>query len=507
MSIGEFSATFRDGPSRLARLGGDGKSGDDRDAVAILALVEERLSGGPFRREFPGVRFDLPRTVALYRPPSPEEAVRLAEALDPPLRLTGAGAERFITAGDARSRAERLIAAVTAFSSDRFAGEILLLQEIPGLTRHGRHYPVVAGVLLSENHYPVSYMKPSEGVASILFGLSRAGRPPMEAVRFSPAYPELMPDFSLPADIVKNSQRTFLALGAGDDEPREHPLDAGRNDGTLVAVGGIYSRENEMIYPGVFREGIPVVTFAPILRGGLFPLAPILKRLVALLHEIFPRCAATLEFSAIPAAEKRASGVGASFFVERIVASAAPSARPLDVSDLTRLAPRAICTSVSALGGGVVEGVRDVIALCPDTLDLSRSVEIAAEVGEWNDRLSEAGRPYVLVGSGRWGSTDRSLGIPVSWSQVSGTKIQVEAGLDEFNVESSRGTHFFRELTYHEVGALHVSLEKEGDFIDWEYLENFPTAPGATFLRHLSFDEDLSIRIDGAAGNGVILKP
>ncbi len=504
------------GPANpIAKLG-DGEVGPEWE---LLEKVGALLGNELAEEEFEGVRFRIPLTIVVTGEATEESLAALLNTMRSPLRVICGKEERFLPnhERDNAVRLQNLVAALQQGGEEANAARPVCIQEIAGHLRDNHHYPNISGVLLSENDYPISYMKPAEGIAYASLGLGTGNRMSMRSLRFSPLYPELMPDFSLPADIVKNSQREFLAVELADMakeggrgfEPAPFELQTALEEGTLAPVGGVYSMENQMIYPGVHRDGIKVVTFASMLRGNIFPLAMILKRLHQLMAAEMAEPVA-LRYSVNLKSTRTKSEVD-QFFVEAVTLQRPNKGRILfDLDDLESLAPDAICCSNAALGDGHFPDVRDMICVCPDRLDISRSHEIADEVGRFNESLAGEGRPYILIGSGRWGTTDKSLGIPIAWHQVSGASIQVEAGIEDFNVESSRGTHFFRELTFHERGTMHITLQQPGDAIDWEWLQSTPIeSPGSEgiFVRHLSFDEPLRIRIDGRTGRGAIMKP
>lgn len=490
--------------TRVARIGSSVVCG----TAERLRAAEDTLSGSSLGEDFGDVDFGVSPTV-VAAPGTPAD--RFEPFLDrfrSPLRVLSGDGEKIVSNNEPDD-GERLKSLMRAIEEVLSGDEPLLIQEIFGAVRNDRYYPGVSGILISENYYPISYMKPEDGIAFVSLGLSFGERASMQAVRFSPLYPELMPDFSLPQDILKNSQRVFYAIdlsGAVPETPAEFDLETALGDGTLAPVGGVYSMENQTIYTGVHRDGIRVVTFSQMLRGGGFPLAKILKTLLDLFRPVFPGSFA-IEFTVDP----RGSGAKRErhrFSVERVMdRSAVTGKAPIPLDDLDGLARSAVCTSTATLGDGLFDGIQDILAVCPDRLDVSRSHEIAREVGSFNQKLLDAGRPYVLIGSGRWGTSDQWLGIPIRWEDVSGAKIQVEAGLEDFNVESSRGTHFFRELTCNGIGTMHISLQETGDSIDWEWLQNAKTESEGSFVRHLTFDRPLRIRIDGRTSKGVILKP
>jgi len=508
MTIPSFDEKRFPDETVIARLG----DGPVDDAIEHLNDLNDALSASTLAEEFSKVEFAVSPTLVLTGEPTSEELAAITHTFETPLRLRCTDREIVLAnaASDIAARAAAIEVAVSACLADGPAP--VIVQSTIGSAHGDRYYPNISGVLLTENYYPISYMKPEEGIAYVALGLGVGNRSSMGALRFSPTYPDLMPDFSTPQDILKNSQRKLVAVDltgdAGDPlgAAIELDLEAAFADGTLAPVGGVVSLENQTVYPSVHREGIKVVTFSQLLRGGVFPLAKVVKGLHEVVRRISPD-PTSVEFAVNLKDPKDREGKHL-FVVERVTRRpAGDTGRTIDLGDLDAIKPKVICASTAALGNGDFPGVRDLICVCPDRLDIARSPEIAHEVGEFNRKLREERKPYVLIGSGRWGTTDKSLGVPITWEQVSGARIQIEAGLEEFNIESSRGTHFFRELTFHEVGYMHISLQKPGDAIDWEWLQNAETVAQGEFVRHLSFNEPLRIRIDGRTGSGAILNP
>jgi len=486
---------------RIGRGGGE-------EAAALLQKAAGLLDASSLGEDFPAVRFEVPPTMVVAEPPSDEEIASTANDLSSPLRLSRGNREAFLAGGEGGIGADRLSAAARALFEEDAAGggrAPVVVQQVTGSAHGPWFYPHLSGVLYCVNHYPVSYMKPGEGIVYVRLGLGWGRRASLDALRFSPAHPDLMPDFSTPPDILRNSQRKFFALPAAGGEPSALDLEIAYRDGTLAPVGGVYSRENGMVYPGVRRAGVRLVTFAPMLRGGAFPLASVAEALHDLLCSAFHGPVA-VDFSV--QLGSRGDEERHLLAVERVrPTGTAGKEDALDLRDLAGKGSDWICSSTSTLGDGVFPGIRDILCVTPARFDRSRSHEIAGEIGEFNAKLAGEGRRYVLIGSGRWGTTDQWLGIPVTWEQVSGAQVQVEAGLEDFNVDPSRGTHFFRELTYYGVGTMHVTLAERGDSIDWAWLESVPAEEEGRFVRHLSFGEPLRIRIDGRRGRGAIEKP
>lgn len=387
----------------------------------------------------------------------------------------------------------------------------VMLQSIVGAPHGPRFYPDVSGVARSHNFYPSPPMTAEDGIAAVALGLGRAIVEGGACLRFCPRYPQHVPQLSSVAEALETTQREFWALRlAGDDGElamREEAfgLDAAEKDGTLGRVGSAYSAENDVIYDGLSRPGPRVVTFSPILKQGLFPLANILRTLLEAGQEGVG-APVEIEFAVnldVPQGQPRELG----FLQVRPLALA----RESEAIELGEVDPGAIlCASQRVLGNGRLEGIRDLVVVDFQHFDRARSREAAMEIGKLNGQLLAASRPYVLIGVGRWGSRDPWLGIPVTWGQVAGAKVIVEAGLRDLKVTPSQGSHFFQNLTSFNVGYFTVSAEDAdgGDGrVDWDWLEAQPAESAAADVRHLRLAEPVLIKMNGTKGEGVILKP
>ncbi|HEV8578725.1 MAG TPA: PEP/pyruvate-binding domain-containing protein [Thermoanaerobaculia bacterium] len=383
----------------------------------------------------------------------------------------------------------------------------VMLQCIVGAPHGPRFYPDLSGVARSHNFYPSPPMTSEDGIAAVALGLGRAIVEGGICLRFCPRYPQHVPQLSSVEEALETTQREFWALRlGGDDEPtmREDSftLDAAEADGTLGRVGSTYSAENDVIYDGLSRRGPRVVTFAPILKQGLFPLPEILRVLLAAGQEGVG-APVEIEFAVnldVPRGQPREFG----FLQVRPLALG----RETEAIELGEVEPgAALCMSRRVLGNGRIEGIRDLVVVDFLHFERARSREAAIEIGRLNGCLLAAGAPYVLIGVGRWGSRDPWLGIPVTWDQVAGAKVIVEAGLRDFRVAPSQGSHFFQNLTSFNVGYFTVNSEDGTGRVDWDWLNDQPAESAAAYVRHLRFAEPVLIKMNGVKGEGVILKP
>lgn len=385
----------------------------------------------------------------------------------------------------------------------------VILQRLVG-ARHGtRFYPDFAGVARSLNHYPIPPMRPEEGIAAVALGFGSAVVNGEVCVRFCPRYPRHITQFSSAREALRNSQRQFYALEIGPRELagahcqlglRPFDLHAAEADGTLVRVGSTYSPEDDRLHDGVYRSGVRMVSFAPILKHELFPLAEILETLLAL-GKAGTTSEVEIEFAVELSADGRTSEFG---FLQLRPMALWQQADDVEVDGLDR--SRLICQSASVLGHGRVD-VRDLIVVDMHRFDRGRSQDVAREVTRFNAMLSEQGAPYLLIGVGRWGSADSYLGIPVTWDQIAGARAIVEAGFRDFKVAPSQGTHFFQNLTACSVGYFTVNPDAGEGFVDWEWLAAQPAVRETEFVRHLRFEEPVVVRMNGKRNEGVILKP
>ncbi len=388
----------------------------------------------------------------------------------------------------------------------------VILQKIVGAPHGGRFYPDFSGVARSYNFYPTAPLKSEDGIVAAALGLGRMVVDGGNVLRFCPRYPRHIVQFSSVTDILENSQREFWALELKeghlgmdpDHEMREvsFNLDVAEKDGTLGAVGSTYSHENEVVYDGLSRQGVRLVSFAPVLKHGLFPLAEILNTVMdigagGMGGPVEIEFAVNLRTK--PGAPKEFG------FLQMRPLALTREAEELDVEDIPK--DTLVCQCVNVLGNGRVTGIRDLVVVDFHRFDRAKSREAAAEVMQYNAHLAAEKTPYILIGVGRWGSTDPWLGIPVTWDQIAGARVIVESGFKDFKVTPSQGTHFFQNLTSFQVGYFTVNPHLGEGFVDWDWLDAQREVHGGAFVRHLRFAEPLDVRMDGKKRHGVIMKP
>ncbi len=244
------------------------------------------------------------------------------------------------------------------------------------------------------------------------------------------------------------------------------------------------------------------MTFAPILKHGLFPLAPILEELSEIGEKALGR-PVEIEFAVrLAGGEEETAEFG--------VLQMRPLVLSREMEDVVLEdvpAEQTVCQSNRVLGNGRARGLQDAIVVDFHRFDRGRSQEVAQAVAYFNSRMVEQRAPYLLIGVGRWGSNDPWLGIPVTWDQIAGAKAIVEAGFRDFRVTPSQGSHFFQNLTSFQIGYFTVNPDAGEGFIDWDWLGAQPAEEERDCVRHLHFADPLEVVMNGKAGRGVIYKP
>jgi CheY-like chemotaxis protein len=387
----------------------------------------------------------------------------------------------------------------------------VIVQELVGSSHDTRYYPDFSGVARSHNFYPIKPMTASDGIASVALGLGKTVVEGGPTVRFCPRYPRHIVHFSSVDDILKYSQKSFFALEMPEPDAPLEPghtmglrsceLAEAEEDGVLFYLGSTYSLQNHTIYDGVSRPGPRIVTFAPILKNDLLPLPEILDRLMNLCRQGM-NGPVEIEFAvkaSVPAGQR------AEFFLLQM--------RPMVIEqEFERLSildthrDDLILRSNTVLGNGAITNIRDAVVVDYRTFDRSRSMEAAAEVRALNSDLVQDRAPYLLIGVGRWGSADPWLGIPVRWEDINGARVIVEAGLKDIKVEPSQGTHFFQNITSSKIGYITIS-DKNGNFVDWDWLAGQDAVREEKSVRHIRFDSPIKVFMDGHRRNAVVLKP
>ncbi|MGV8039028.1 MAG: PEP/pyruvate-binding domain-containing protein [Thermoanaerobaculaceae bacterium] len=392
---------------------------------------------------------------------------------------------------------------------DRDEKMAVVIQEVVGSRFGDRFYPHISGVGRSFNYYATGNAKPGEGVGILALGLGKTIVDGEAAWAYSPAYPKAPPPYNSIGDLLKSTQSGFWAVNMGQVpyDPlaeaeymvRASLADA-ETDDTLRFVASTFDPQSNRITPSLAVRGPRLVNFAPVLSYGVAPVNDMLR---GLLRACEDAVGAGVEIELALVLDPRSGTPARCGFLQ--VRPLSGGGEQVDVSDADFGSPGLVVASERVLGNGRPEGVRDVVFVKREGFDAALTPAVARELAELNARLTREHRPYLLIGFGRWGTSDPTGGVPVSWGQIAGARVIVEASLPAMRQEMSQGSHFFHNLT--SLGVVYFSVgEHDRPGIDWGWLESQPAAGETSTLRHLELAAPLAVKVDGRTGRGVVLR-
>ena len=391
----------------------------------------------------------------------------------------------------------------------------VILQEVVGKTYGDKYYPTFSGVLRSLNYYPIGDETAEEGIASLALGLGKYIVDGGQTLRVSPYHPNQVLQTSEMETALRETQTRFYALDmsrVGDD----FQVDDGFNiknlrvkeadkDGALTGIASTFDPYDQVIRDGIYEGGRKIISFCGVLQHGVFPLPEILQ-----MSERFGademRRPVEIEF-ACNLENGEQGKMNGNFYLLQI-RPIVDSKQVLD-ADLDAISDeKCLLRSANSLGHGISEDVTDVVYVkTSDDFTASENPYIADEIEQINRRFLNEGRNYVLVGPGRWGSSDYWLGIPVKWPHISAARVIVEEGLKNYHVDPSQGTHFFQNLTSFGVGYFTINTYTGDGLFQKEVLDSMPAVEETPHVRHVHFDKPLKIMMDGKKQKGVVLLP
>ena len=388
----------------------------------------------------------------------------------------------------------------------------VILQEVVGNQYGDRYYPSMSGVARSLNYYPIGDEKPEEGTVNIALGLGKYIVDGGMTLRFCPYHPSKVLQTSEVEIALKETQTRFYALDLRN-MGQDFSIDDGFNllklqvkeaekDGALRYIASTYDPYDQVIRDGLYPGGRKLITFANILQHDVFPLANILQ-LVMKYGEKEMRRPVEIEFAATMSTEMDKSGVFYILQIRPIV----DSKKMIDdnlalVNDHDKL-----LSSNHALGHGIMNDIFDIVYVKTDHYNASHNQDIAYEIEKLNKEFLDKKKNYILVGPGRWGSNDTWLGIPVKWPHISAARVIVEAGLTNYRIDPSQGTHFFQNLTSFGVGYFTINSYIDDGIYDQAFLDEKDAVFENQYLRHIHFDNPLVVKIDGKKNIGLVMKP
>ena len=388
----------------------------------------------------------------------------------------------------------------------------IILQEVVGSQYGDRYYPSFAGVGRSLNYYPINDEKAEDGVVDVAVGLGKYIVDGGRSLRFSPRHPNKVLQTSTLDLALRDTQTRFYALDMNRGE-KPFSIDDGFNllklsvrdaekDNSLRLMVSTYDPVDQMIRDGYYDGGRKVVTFANILQHKAFPLASILDSMLTIGSREMGR-PVEIEFAGNLVGPGNTPGTVYWLQIRPIVdMKEMLSDEVMDLPD-----ERTILKSNTALGHGVMDNVSHIVYVKSSSFKSSNNVNIAREIEKINRIFTEREENYILVGPGRWGSSDSSLGIPVKWPHISSARLIVESALDNYRIEPSQGTHFFQNLTSFGVGYFTVNTFADDGYYDESYLNELPAVYESESLRIVKFDAPVLIEINGRKGKGLVTKP
>jgi len=376
----------------------------------------------------------------------------------------------------------------------------VVIQELVGNRFGNVFYPHISGVAQSYNYYPVAHMKPEEGFGVIAIGLGKYVVEGEKCYRFSPLYPDT--EISSQKDQFKNSQTEFFAL---DLKSRDINLlegetaglvrigiDDAERQGTLKHLASVYDPISNRIIPGLTHAGPRIVNFANILKYNYIPLAKTIEVVLNVVEEALGN-PVEIEFAVDLTKD---SDYRSSFYLLQIKPLLG-SRSDFEIDREKIDEPSTLLFTEKAMGNGMIDNISDVIYIDIENFDKAQTPAMVEEINHLNEMMIAAGKKYILIGPGRWGTRDRYIGIPVKWPQISNAKVIVETSLEGYPMDASSGSHFFHNVTSMQVGYFSIKQELSGNYIKWDILDQQEIITRTKYFKHIKFQQPLKVKMDG----------
>ena len=389
----------------------------------------------------------------------------------------------------------------------------VVVQSICGSIHSGLYYPLLSGVARSVNYYPIGSEKPEDGIVDMAFGLGKTVVEGGSSLRFNPKQPKKILQLSEPHLALRDTQKMMYAL-----DLRPGAFKISRNEGINLChipisaqiecythpelVASTFSAENNRMMPGITEQGPRVVSYDAILKYGRFPLAKILSELLELCKSEL-MCDVEIEFAADIVQKSSNKELALKLLQVRPVGEYFKD-RSISADEIKSKIDSVLATSTKALGSGAITGIRHIIYVSPSSFDSARTRDMALEIARLNSILKDRNDGYMLVGPGRWGSSDPWLGIPVSWSDISEARLIVECGIPGFRVEPSQGTHFFQNITSLGVGYLNIDTVAGDGVVDFGMLDNMPGEVCGDFVKLVTLTDEVIAYIDRSDASAIV---
>ncbi len=388
----------------------------------------------------------------------------------------------------------------------------IVLQEVIGSQYSSHFYPTMSGVARSLNFYPIGNEKAEDGIVNIALGLGKYIVDGGVTLRFSPRHPHNILQMSTMEFALRETQTRFYALDL-ENLAEQFSIDDSFNllrlsikdadqDGSLKYIVSTYDPYDQIIRDGYYPDGRKIISFVNILQHDVFPLADTLDKVLGIGQKEMGR-PIEIEFAVNIDPDDQSKATFYLLQIRPIVDN-----KEIMDEDLTIIKnEETIISSTSVLGHGIINEVKDVIYVKTEAFNSSNNQLIAYDIEKVNKLFVEKGENYILIGPGRWGSSDHWLGIPVKWPHICNARVIVESGLENYRIDPSQGTHFFQNLTSFGVGYFTINPFKNDGWYDQEFLNAQPAVYETKYLRHVHFDAPIVIKMDGKKGLGVIMKP
>ncbi len=385
----------------------------------------------------------------------------------------------------------------------------IVLQELVGSQYDNYYYPHISGIAQSYNYYTVAHMNPEEGFAVVALGLGTYVVGGNKSYRFAPKYPQI--ETYTKKDLLNSSQLKFYVLDLGKkniDYVNEGELASlslidiseAEKHRTLKHCVSVYNASNDRFEPGLSIQGPRVLNFADILRFNYLPLAETIE---IMLNTIKDALGAPVEIEYAVDLNRSINNLPSFYLLQVKPLVGNQQSYNVDFSTLDK--SKMILYTESSLGNGEITQIQDIIYIDLPSFDKMKTYEMVREIELLNNKMSKKNKQYILIGPGRWGTSDRFLGIPVNWGQISNAKVIVETSLADFPLDSSLGSHFFHNVTSMNIGYFSVWDSSTTEFVRWDILNKQKTLNRTKYFRHVRFDKPLSVFMNGKMKKAAIL--
>jgi hypothetical protein len=357
-------------------------------------------------------------------------------------------------------------------------------------------------------------LQPEDRIAFAALGLGKTVVQGGLSRRFSPRRPEVNIYGSV-EDEIKGSQRSFYAVDLVHQETIDPEkgesnflvsctLQDAIQDGTLTEIADTYDPQGGRLNSGFWDEkaGAPVITFNRQLKFNTFPLAGIINRVLQIGEEAMG-CPVEVEFAGNLSQEKG----GLSTFRLLQIRPFLEHEESMLIDEQEFPSDRLLVSSSVVSGYRSIQDIQDIVYVKPEDFDPTKTVEMVDEIKALNRELVEDGKPYILIGPGRWGTCERHLGIPVIWSDINGARVIMEVDLENFHVDHSQGSHFFHNISSAGIPYFHIQYNSESDFLDWDWLQKLPSSTETSHFRHVHLKKPLTVIANGKERSGKVVKP